>query len=48
LRSTRPKDALCFADRIDADQDASGALAGLMINADQIDRATFTGKYGRK
>jgi Raf kinase inhibitor-like YbhB/YbcL family protein len=35
-------------DHIDADQDASGALAGFMVNANQIGKATFTGKYGRK
>jgi phosphatidylethanolamine-binding protein (PEBP) family uncharacterized protein len=35
-------------DHIDADQDASGALAGFMINANSIGKATFTGKYGRK
>jgi hypothetical protein len=35
-------------DHIDADQDSSGALAGFMINGNQIGKATFTGKYGRK
>ena len=35
-------------DHVDADQDAGGALAGFMINANQIGKATFTGKYGRK
>ena len=35
-------------DHIDADQEASGALVGFMINANQIGKATFTGKYGRK
>jgi phosphatidylethanolamine-binding protein (PEBP) family uncharacterized protein len=35
-------------DRVDADQDASGALAGFMIYANSIGKATFTGKYGRK
>ena len=35
-------------DHIDADQDASGALAGFMINANSIGKATLTGKYGRK
>jgi hypothetical protein len=35
-------------DHLDGNQDVSGALAGFMINANQIGKATFTGKYGRK
>jgi Raf kinase inhibitor-like YbhB/YbcL family protein len=35
-------------DHVDVDQDASGALAGFMIDANEIDKATLTGKYGRK
>lgn len=35
-------------DHIDADQDASGALAGYMINANVLGKATLTAKYGRK
>jgi Raf kinase inhibitor-like YbhB/YbcL family protein len=31
-----------------ADENASGALVGFMIHANQMGKATFTGKYGRK
>jgi hypothetical protein len=35
-------------DHIDADQDASGALAGFMINANILGKAMLMAKYGRK
>ncbi len=34
--------------KIDADQNASGALVGYMINANHIGKAAITAKYGRK
>jgi hypothetical protein len=36
------------ADKLDVDENASAALVGFMIHANQIGKATFTGKYGRK
>ena len=35
-------------DKLDVDANASGALVGHMIHGDEIGKATFTGKYGRK
>ena len=35
-------------DKIDADENASAALVGFMINANRIDKASFTATYGRK
>jgi Raf kinase inhibitor-like YbhB/YbcL family protein len=35
-------------DRIDADENASGALVGFMLNANKLGEATFTATYGRK
>ena len=34
-------------DKLDIPGDATAALAGFMINANQIGKASFTGKYGR-
>jgi Raf kinase inhibitor-like YbhB/YbcL family protein len=34
--------------KLDADANASGALIGFMIHANQIGKGTFTAKYGRK
>jgi Raf kinase inhibitor-like YbhB/YbcL family protein len=34
-------------DKLDLPPDAAGALAGFMINANQIGKASFTAKYGR-
>jgi Raf kinase inhibitor-like YbhB/YbcL family protein len=34
-------------DKLDIPQDATAALAGFMINANSIGKATFTAKYGR-
>lgn len=34
-------------DKLDVNADSSGALAGFMINANTIQKATFTVKYGR-
>ena len=34
-------------DKIDVPADATAALAGFMINANTIVKASFTGKYGR-
>jgi len=36
------------ADKLDVDENASGALAGFNIHANEIGKATLTGKYGRK
>jgi hypothetical protein len=33
-------------DKIDADENASGALVGFMLNANQLGKASFTAKYG--
>jgi Raf kinase inhibitor-like YbhB/YbcL family protein len=35
------------ADKLDIPADATAALAGFMINANQIGKASFTAKYGR-
>ena len=35
-------------DKLDLPQGATAALAGFMINANSIGKATLTGKYGRK
>jgi Raf kinase inhibitor-like YbhB/YbcL family protein len=35
-------------DKIDADENSSGALVGYMLNATKLDKATFTATYGRK
>ena len=35
-------------DRLDVPEDASGALVGYMIHANQIGKASFTAHYGRK
>jgi Raf kinase inhibitor-like YbhB/YbcL family protein len=35
-------------DKIDADENASGALVGFMLNANKLDKASFTATYGRK
>ena len=35
-------------DKIDADENASAALVGFMINANRLDKASFTATYGRK
>jgi len=34
-------------DKLDVQADASAALAGFMVNANQIGKASFTAKYGR-
>jgi phosphatidylethanolamine-binding protein (PEBP) family uncharacterized protein len=34
-------------DKLDIPADATAALAGFMINANAIGKATFTAKYGR-
>jgi phosphatidylethanolamine-binding protein (PEBP) family uncharacterized protein len=34
-------------DKLEIPADATAALAGFMINANQIGKATFTAKYGR-
>jgi Raf kinase inhibitor-like YbhB/YbcL family protein len=36
------------ADKIDADENASGALVGFMLNANKLGKASFTATYGRK
>ena len=35
-------------DKIDADENSSGALVGYMLNATKLDKASFTATYGRK
>ena len=35
-------------DKLDLPKDAGAALAGLMVNANSIGKATLTGRYGRK
>lgn len=35
-------------DKIDADENASGALVGFMLNANKLGKASFTARYGRK
>ena len=35
-------------DKLDVPPDATAALVGFMINANKLDKATFTAKYGRK
>jgi Raf kinase inhibitor-like YbhB/YbcL family protein len=35
-------------DKIDADENASGALVGFMLNANKLGKASFTAMYGRK
>jgi hypothetical protein len=35
-------------DKLDLDENAPAAMVGFMIHANQIGKATFTGKYGRK
>src|SRR5215831_19220319 len=35
-------------DKIDADENSSGALVGYMVNATKLDKASFTATYGRK
>jgi len=35
-------------DKIDADENASAAMVGFMINANKIDKASFTATYGIK
>jgi len=35
-------------DKIDADENSSAALVGFMINANRLDKASFTATYGRK
>jgi hypothetical protein len=35
-------------DKIDADENASGAMVGFMLNANKLDKASFTATYGRK
>jgi Raf kinase inhibitor-like YbhB/YbcL family protein len=35
-------------DKIDADDNASGAMVGFMLNANKLDKASFTATYGRK
>jgi len=35
-------------DKIDADENASGALVGFMLNANKLDKASLTVTYGRK
>jgi Raf kinase inhibitor-like YbhB/YbcL family protein len=34
-------------EKLDASMDASAAMIGFMINANKIDKASFTAKYGR-
>jgi Raf kinase inhibitor-like YbhB/YbcL family protein len=34
-------------ERLDLDEQASGALVGFMLNAHVLDKATITGRYGR-
>jgi phosphatidylethanolamine-binding protein (PEBP) family uncharacterized protein len=34
-------------DKLDLPADATAALAGFMINANKIGKASFTAKYGR-
>jgi Raf kinase inhibitor-like YbhB/YbcL family protein len=36
------------AEKIDADENASGALVGFMLNANKLGEATLTATYGRK
>ncbi len=36
------------ADRIDADENASGAMVGFMLNANKLGKASFTATYGRR
>jgi hypothetical protein len=35
------------ADKIDADENASGALVGFMLNTNKLGKASFTATYGR-
>jgi len=35
-------------DRIDADENASGAMVGFMLDANKLDKASLTATYGRK
>jgi len=35
-------------DKLDVPPDATAALVGFMINANKLDKASFTAKYGRK
>jgi Raf kinase inhibitor-like YbhB/YbcL family protein len=35
-------------DKIDADENSSAALVGFMINANRLDKTSFTATYGRK
>jgi Raf kinase inhibitor-like YbhB/YbcL family protein len=35
-------------DKIDADENASGAMIGFMLNANKLDKASFTATYGWK
>ena len=35
-------------EKIDADENASGAMVGFMLNANKLDKASFTATYGRK
>ncbi len=35
-------------DKIDADENASGAMVGFMLNANKLDKASFTATYGWK
>jgi Raf kinase inhibitor-like YbhB/YbcL family protein len=35
-------------EKLDVPEDATAALVGFMINANRIDKASFTGHYGRK
>jgi Raf kinase inhibitor-like YbhB/YbcL family protein len=35
-------------DKLDVPADATAALVGFMVNANAIDRASFTSYYGRK
>ena len=35
-------------DKIDADENASGAMVGFMLNANKLGKASFTGTYGSK
>lgn len=35
-------------DKLDVPEDASAAMVGFMINANRIDKASFTAQYGRK
>ena len=35
-------------DKLDVDENASGAMVGFMLNANQLAKASFTATYGRK